>query len=113
MTYKISDVATIDPKMEGRKDDDEKLRFDLIDSDLLIELSKVLTFGAQKYGARNWEKGMKWSRVFGALMRHMWVWWKGEKCDPETNMPHLAHAAACVMFLLAYEAREMGEDDRP
>ena len=63
-------------------------------------------------GERNWEKGMKWGRVFGALMRHMWAWWRGQDRDPETGFSHLSHAACCIAFLIAYEHRCIGEDDR-
>lgn len=63
-------------------------------------------------GERNWEKGMAWHRPFGALMRHMWAWWRGESDDPETGYSHLAHAACCIAFLLAYECRAIGTDDR-
>lgn len=108
-----AEECSVSTGREGRKDDEGKTRFDLINPDFLFALSDVLTYGANKYGARNWEKGMKWSRVFGALMRHMWAWWKGERYDSETNLSHLAHAAACIMFLVAYEMRQMGEDDRP
>ena len=97
---------------EGRKDDTEKLRFDLIAPEFLEELSKVITFGALKYDARNWEKGMSWGRVFAALMRHLWAWWGGEAKDPETGFSHLAHAAANIMFLVAFERRQIGDDDR-
>ena len=75
-------------------------------------LAEVLTFGAQKYQSRNWERGMSWGRCFGALMRHLWAWWGGQPRDPETGMSHLYHAACCLMFLAAYEARGVGTDDR-
>ena len=65
-----------------------------------------------KTGDRNWEKGMKWGRVYGALMRHLWAWWRGEKADPETGMSHLWHAGCCIAFLITYEQRGIGEDDR-
>uniref|UniRef100_UPI001E4FF338 dATP/dGTP diphosphohydrolase domain-containing protein n=1 Tax=Acetomicrobium sp. S15 = DSM 107314 TaxID=2529858 RepID=UPI001E4FF338 len=39
------------------------LRYDLIPSDALRELAKVYTVGAEKYGERNWEKGMSWGRA--------------------------------------------------
>ena len=99
--------------VEGRKDDGDKVRLELLPSEIIEALGKVLTFGAVKYDDRNWEKGMKWSRVFGAAMRHMWAWWRGEKADPETGYSHLWHAAACISFLVAYEERQVGEDDRP
>lgn len=98
---------------EGRKDDGGKAPHHLIAPEIQDALAAVLDFGARKYAPRNWEKGMAWSRPFSALMRHMWAWWRGEHCDPETGMSHLHHAACCLMFLVAYEARSVGLDDRP
>ena len=95
----------------GSKFDAGKTRMDLIAPEFVVGISDVLTFGAQKYGARNWEKGMSWSRPFAALMRHMWMWWAGEKSDPETGLSHLHHAGCCLMFLAAFEARSTGTDD--
>jgi hypothetical protein len=85
---------------------------DLIPPELLEGVGDILTFGAEKYSERNWEHGMKWSRPFGALMRHMWAWWGGEDKDPETGRSHLWHAGCCIAFLIAYEARKTGQDDR-
>jgi len=74
-------------------------------------------------GNRNWEKGMAWSRLFSASMRHMWCWWAGKgpsslnfafgSLDDETGFSHLWHALACIVFLVTYEERQIGEDDRP
>lgn len=109
--------------MEGRKNDQDKIRLELIPSELLYAVGVILTFGAKKYDERNWEKGMKWSRVFGALMRHMWCWWGGRgptnlnfafgELDDETEYSHLWHAGCCITFLITYEERQTGEDDRP
>jgi hypothetical protein len=96
----------------GVKHDGDKARYDLLAPEFLEATAGVLTFGAAKYGERNWEKGMAWHRPFGALMRHMWAWWRGEDCDPESGKSHLHHAACCIMFLIAYEERQIGEDDR-
>ena len=98
---------------EGRKDDQGKAPYHLLAPELLDGTAQVLAFGAAKYAPRNWEKGMDWSRPFSALMRHMWAWWRGEDKDPETGMSHLWHASCCIMFLLAYEERKIGNDDRP
>lgn len=98
---------------EGRKDDGGKMPMELIAPELMVALSQVLRFGAEKYAPRNWEKGMDWSRVYGAAQRHMWAWWARQDTDEETGLSHLAHAACCVMFLLAYEERKAGKDDRP
>lgn len=98
---------------EGRKDDTGKLPYHLLPPELLEAVSSVLDFGQGKYSARNWEAGMDWSRVFAALQRHMWAWWGGEDKDPETGMSHLHHAATNIAFLLTYESRNKGKDDRP
>jgi hypothetical protein len=95
------------------KFDEGKPAYHLLPPELLEETARVLEYGAKKYAPRNWEAGMHWSRPFGALMRHMWAWWRGEATDPETGFSHLAHAACCIAFLLAYEARKIGGDDRP
>ena len=98
---------------EGRKDDGGKVPYHLLAPEFLDATAQVLKFGANKYSERNWELGMDWSRPFSALMRHMWAWWRGEQTDPETGMSHLWHGACCIMFLVAYETRNTGKDDRP
>jgi hypothetical protein len=97
----------------GRKDDTGKLPYHLLAPEMLSGTAAVLDFGARKYAPRNWELGMAWSRPFSALMRHMWAWWRGDRADPESGMSHLWHAACCLMFLMAYEQRRLGSDDRP
>lgn len=96
----------------GWKMDAGKARLDLIAPEMLDGIADILAFGAARYGERNWEKGMSWGRPFGAMMRHMWAWWRGEQADAETGKSHLWHAACCLMFLIAYEARRVGTDDR-
>ncbi len=100
-------------ELKGRKDDTGKLPFHLLPPELLEGVASVLDFGAKKYHPRNWEAGMDWSRVFAALQRHMWAWWGGEDKDPETGMSHLYHAGCCIAFLISYEKRGIGNDDRP
>lgn len=102
-------------KIEGRKDDKDKCRIELFPGDGLKAISWVLTFGAKKYDDRNWELGMGYSRVFGALQRHLWAWWQKENDgkDEETGYSHLWHAGCCIVFLIVYEARGVGRDDRP
>jgi hypothetical protein len=97
----------------GVKFDGDKPRYDLIPPEIEEALAKVLTFGASKYSSRNWELGMDWGRVYAAHRRHMTAWWSGENNDPETGMPHTWHAAGCLAFLVAFEARGTGIDDRP
>lgn len=100
-------------KDQGKKFDTEKIRTDLLPPDSLLSIAEILTFGANKYGDRNWEKGMDWSRVYGALLRHLFAWWMNKGPDKETGKSHLSHAGCCIMFLLAYEKRGVGKDNRP
>lgn len=102
-----------DNKVAGYKLDENKLPWHLLPSDAAEEIVKVLEYGASKYSDRNWEGGMAWHRPFSALMRHMWAWWRREEADTETGLSHLAHAGCCILFLIAYEKRVIGKDDRP
>lgn len=106
-------LAIASQPIGGRKDDGGKPRYDLLPPEMLEATAEILTFGAAKYGDRNWERGMVWGRPFAALMRHLWAWWRGEPADPETGRSHLWHASCCLAFLIAYEARGVGQDDRP
>jgi Domain of unknown function (DUF5664) len=97
---------------EGRKDDTGKITFDLLPDDALAAIQKILDFGAKKYAPRNWEKGMNWLRVWNACMRHLWAWVRCEKEDPESKLSHLWHAGCCILFLISFEIRKIGTDDR-
>lgn len=104
--------ASVCPGSEGRKDDSGKLRYDLLPPDALDEVARVFTIGAAKYADRNWEKGMSWGRVFAALMRHAWAWWRGEQYDPVDGQHHLSSVVWCGLVLLAFDLRKTGTDDR-
>ncbi|WP_196794021.1 MULTISPECIES: dATP/dGTP diphosphohydrolase domain-containing protein [Bartonella] len=97
---------------EAHKDDAGKARVELIPPLALIEIGKVLEFGAKKYGANNWRNGMHWSRFHGAALRHLLAWFGGEHKDAESDLSHLAHAACCILFLMECEAQQIGHDDR-
>ncbi len=86
----------------GYKEDKGKLRYDLLPPYALDELAKVYTYGANKYTDNNWRKGMKWGRIYAALMRHLWKFWAGEDRDKESGILHLSHALWGVVTLLEY-----------
>ncbi len=96
----------------GVKHDQEKPKVELLSSIALIEIAKVMTFGAKKYSSHNWRGGIHWSRVLGAALRHLLAFMGGESKDPETGLSHLAHAGCCIMFLLEYEVTHKELDDR-
>jgi len=98
---------------QGRKDDANKLRYDLIPTGPLEKLVVVYTIGAQKYNDRNWEKGIAWGRIFAAMMRHAWAWWTGKAYDSVDGQHHLASVAWCAFALMEYETTHPELDDRP
>jgi len=97
---------------EGKKYDEGKPDLSLLPSQALIEITRVLEHGRDKYGAYNWAKGMNWTRLISAAMRHLFAFKDGEDVDSETGRSHLAHLACCAIFLLEYKLRGVGIDDR-
>lgn len=95
------------------KFDQDKPRTDLLPVLALEEVTRVFTYGAKKYSDRNWEKGFIWSRPYGATLRHLFAFWRGESIDPESGISHLAHCCCNVLFLLEFSIRKTGTDDRP
>lgn len=81
---------------------------------MLDEVGRVLAFGAQKYEPRGWEKGIAFSRLFAAAMRHGNEILRGNLIDPETGLSHEAHLYCNVTFIVALTERHGAKyDDRP
>ncbi len=97
---------------EAIKFDSDKPRMDLIDSEALEELARVLDFGARKYAENNWRKGIKLSRLLAASMRHLTAIMRGETYDQETGLQHAAHLMCCAMFLIWTIKHRQDLDDR-
>jgi hypothetical protein len=89
----------------GRKDDAEKPRYDLIPPEAVAALARVLSYGATKYGERNWEQGIDPDRCYAAAQRHLWAYHGGEELDPESGLCHLDHALANIAFMITYRNR--------
>lgn len=78
-----------------------------ISAEFTDQISKVLAFGAAKYGRDNWAQCSK-EQLFlyeDALLRHINAYRMGEVNDKETNLNHLAHAACNLMFLFELNIR--------
>lgn len=106
-----------DPQKGGIKTDKGKNRLELVPPEAILAIGQVLTDNCLdnggKYEDRNWEKGMDWMRVYGAVQRHLQAWAKGEDRDADSGLPHLDHALTGLAFLVAYASRNKGEDTRP
>ena len=98
--------------MNALKNDNDKVRMELLPEMALVEVAKVFTFGSKKYGDMNYMKGMEWSRLIGAVRRHTSAFLLREDNDPESGIPHLAHAVAGLLMLLEYQKRALGTDNR-
>ena len=80
-----------------------KGRFDLLPFEALEQLAKIFERGCQKYGDRNWEKGIPLSRYIDSGLRHAHKFASGRRDEP-----HLAMAAwnfcCCLATLERIEA---------
>jgi hypothetical protein len=76
-------------------------RFDLIPTRALYALAEHYGKGCQKYGDRNWEKGIEWGKGYTALQRHATAFWNGEDLDEEGNS-HLIAVAFWALALFTY-----------
>lgn len=100
IAYRLAEAQADSPDI-GVKHDSDKPRFSLLPLKQVWDIVAVLEFGAKKYAPGNWKKVPDAeNRYFDAAMRHLCAWRSGEKRDPETNLPHLAHAACCLLFLM-------------
>jgi hypothetical protein len=94
---------------EGFKADAGKPRWTLLPWGPLEEIVKVLTAGALKYAANNWMKVPDaQERYADALLRHVTARLNGERLDPESGHPHLAHAGCCLLFWMWFDRRDAG-----
>lgn len=98
---------------EGLRYNTGKLRFGLLSIPALWEIVKVLEFGAKKYAAWNWTKGLSWADCYNSFQRHANAWYMGEDNDPETGLSHMAHILCNAMFLMHFILFKTGRDDRP
>lgn len=96
----------------GVKHDESKRRMDLVPTSLMSGVARILEFGAKKYGDNNWRQGLKWSRVYAALQRHLADFWEGNDLDSESGLPHLYHAACNIAFLIEFYEKRKDLDDR-
>jgi Domain of unknown function (DUF5664) len=95
----------------GVKHDARKPRFSLLPTRAVADVVAVLEYGARKYAPGNWMiVPDARTRYFDAAQRHLLSWWDGERIDPESGLPHLAHATCCLLFLAWFDSRSMERD---
>jgi len=101
----------------GEKKDFGKPRMSLLPFDALMEVAKVLEFGAQKYSPDNWKKVPNgFERYSDALLRHyaesqnleidQTEWSEEDDLDEESGLLSLAHLACNALFILHFKLKE-------
>ena len=87
--------------MDNFKHDEGKLRYSLLDFTFLKQIVKIREYGVKKYrDPEGWKKVPDAKQRYKeALLRHIFAWAEGEEVDPESGLPHLAHAACNIMFI--------------
>lgn len=79
-----------------------------------LYMALAMMDGAKKYSAFNWRGNQVTASIYvDACKRHLNAWFDGEELAPDSCVPHLAHAIACLAILI--DAVETGnlKDDRP
>lgn len=95
------------------KFDEDKPPLHLLPKAALIEIARVLAFGAKKYQKEwNWANGFDWSRLISAAERHLFAFEQGEDLDKDSGFLHLSNLGCCVLFLIIHQLYGLGKDDR-
>jgi len=69
--------------------------------------------GMLKYGRSNYrEAGVRASIYNDAALRHIAAWFEGEDIDPDSGLPHMAHALACIAIIVDAQTKGLLTDDR-
>lgn len=80
----------------------------------LFELGLAMMEGARKYGRHNYRvAGVRGSVYYDAALRHLASWWEGEDTDPDSGLPHLVKAMACLVVIRDSIINANWVDDRP
>ena len=87
--------------------------FDHVDYSEIDESTHVFTYGAKKYAAWNWTKGMNWSIPLACAVRHCMEIIKGNPTDEESGRLHVGHVLANVFMLIHYTKHYQEGNDLP
>lgn len=102
----MCDTEKLD-QLVGQKFDQGKPQWSLLPWSALGVVVAVLGFGARKYAPNQWQDVPDaTTRYADAALRHLTAWLSGEQLDPESKLPHLAHAVCCLLFLIWFDNKE-------
>ncbi len=107
----MTDVKDTNPKdAVGTR----KAPFSTVPARVTAEIGLAMLEGARKYGRHNYRvAGIRASVYYDAAMRHLTLWWEGQNIDPDSGLPHIVKALACLYVLRDAQTNGMCTDDRP
>lgn len=96
----------------GNRFNSGKVKWSLVPMKSLEPMVRALEFGAKRYGAHNWEKGLSAVETCESLQRHLNSYLSGEDLDPESGISHIGHILCNGLFLSHLTATGKIVDDR-
>lgn len=100
ISFWSGDDDAIHAVLDGLTDDDYQLA------------AEVFAYGARKYAAWNWAKGMPWSVPVACYLRHM-LTADPDSEDGESGIAHRGHAVCNLIMLAQFASLCPDMDDRP
>jgi len=100
-------IAQASIREKGAKLDTGKPRWSLLPAGTISMVIAVLEFGAARYGVDNWQHVPdSRRRYYDAAMRHINAW-LDDPIDEDSGQHHLAHAVACLLYLMWFDKNEV------
>lgn len=92
----------------------KRVPFSTVPAPVVAEVGLAMLEGAIKYGRHNYRAiGVRSSVYYDAALRHLTAWWEGQDTDPDSGLPHIIKALACLFVLRDAELVDKLVDDRP
>jgi len=85
-----------------------KPRWSLVHYESIVPMIRVLEFGADKYEAENWKKGLETKEILESMQRHLTSLMDGEEYDKESGISHMGHIQCNAMFYNYHKNKQDG-----
>lgn len=99
-------------KGSATRENEGKPRWGLVPQSALLPMVRVLEYGAQKYEAWNFTKGLSITEICESLKRHLDAFMEGQDADEESGLSHIGHIQANALFLSWMLQHRPEMDDR-
>ncbi len=103
---RLVEQLSYDAKNEGKTRIMAASGVKYLSADFIVEMARVLAFGAEKYGASNWKQAPRAEArdiYLNALIRHVLAYAQGDQHCAKDGQYHLAQIAVNAMFLFYFD----------